>query len=340
MKPTKFSTLLTALIAGVFIITFSSCSKDTTPTVPSLTTRDASDVTDTSAKIGGVVTEDGGAAVIERGVCYNTSPNPSISDNPVQLGSGTGTFDYTLTGLYQGSEYFYKAYAINSSGVGYGEQKMLGIPLGPCPGIPTITYDGQVYNTVQIGNQCWLKENLNVGMMISGSEDMTNNGILEKYCYENDVANCAIYGGSYQWAEMVQYLNGASNYSSWSPVPTGNVIGICPDGWHVPSDAEWIILADYLGGSDVAGRKMKSTTGWYNNWNGSNSSGFTGLPSGGRYKNGNFSWLTINGGYWSSTESTDATHHAWLSSLFYYSSNMGWGRASKELGKSCRCVQD
>ena len=132
MKPSRFLTLLTALIAGVFIVTFNSC--------------------------------------------YNISSNPSIDDDPIQSGSGTGTFDCTLTGLNQGLEYFYKAYAINSAGVGYGEQKTFGIPLGPCPGMPTINYDGQVYHTVQIGNQCWLKQNLNIGKMILVDQDQKDNG--------------------------------------------------------------------------------------------------------------------------------------------------------------------
>ena len=67
------------------------------------------------------------------------------------------------------------------------------------------TYEGQMYRTVQIGNQCWFKENLNVGTMIPGSQEMTDNSIIEKYCYENDPANCATYGGLYQWNEMMQY---------------------------------------------------------------------------------------------------------------------------------------
>ena len=68
----------------------------------------------------------------------------------------------------------------------------------PCPGVPTVTYEGQVYNTIQIFGQCWLKENLNVGTMINGEDEMTDNGIIEKYCYYNDQANCDTYGGLYQ----------------------------------------------------------------------------------------------------------------------------------------------
>ncbi len=91
-----------------------------------------------------------------------------------------------------------------------------------CPGNPTVTdIDGNTYNTVQIGSQCWLKENLNVGEMINGNENMNNNGTIEKYCYGNDLANCHTYGGLYQWDEMMQYST------------TQAVQGICPLDWHI-----------------------------------------------------------------------------------------------------------
>src|SRR5205823_3607559 len=109
-----------------------------------------------------------------------------------------------------------------------------------CPwvcGSPLVdTRDGRSYNTTMIGSQCWFAQNINVGSMLSstsGSSNQTDNGVIEKYCYNNDVNNCNVYGGMYQWAEMVQYFNGATNSSSWSPVPSGNVQGICPSSWHV-----------------------------------------------------------------------------------------------------------
>lgn len=97
----------------------------------------------------------------------------------------------------------------------------------PCPGTLTVTYEGQVYNTIQIFSQCWLKENLNVGTMIQGDLNMTDNGIFEKYCYYNESDSCAKYGGLYQWDEMMQYT-----------IQQGTQ-GICPPGWHLPTDVEW-----------------------------------------------------------------------------------------------------
>ena len=87
--------------------------------------------------------------------------------------------------------------------------------------------NGQAYNTVQIGDQCWMAENLNIGYMINGTEEMTDNGVIEKYCYDDNPANCDEYGGFYQWNEMIQYMSA-----------TG-LQGICPEGWRIPSDDEW-----------------------------------------------------------------------------------------------------
>ena len=114
--------------------------------------------------------------------------------------------------------------------------------------------------------------------------------------------NCNVYGGLYQWAEIVQYLNGATNSANWNPVPTGNVQGICPTGWHIPSNAQLTTLTSYLGGNIDAGGKLKSTgileagTGlWYSpNGGATNESGFTADPPGYRESSGTF---TAIGGY-------------------------------------------
>lgn len=96
--------------------------------------------------------------------------------------------------------------------------------------------DWQVYKTVQIGNQLWMDENLNYGTQINGSQNQLNNEIVEKYCYGNNELNCNTYGGLYQWDEMMQY------------VTKEGAQGICPKGWHLPSDEEWSTLTNYLSG--------------------------------------------------------------------------------------------
>jgi len=85
-----------------------------------------------------------------------------------------------------------------------------------------------------IGTRCWLKENLNAGLMIDSSQSMQDNGYFEKYCYHNNVDSCAKYGGLYQWDEIMQYTT------------QQGVQGICPPGWHVPTDAEWTSLTIYV----------------------------------------------------------------------------------------------
>ena len=149
--------------------------------------------------------------------------------------------------------------------------------------------DGQSYNTVEIGTQCWMAENLNIGNMIPGNGNQTENGMIEKYCYDNNAANCNVYGGFYQWNEMMQY------------VTTPGVKGICPDGWHLPTDAEWCVLEQFVDpsiscsaigyrGIDGGGKLKESGTGHWTppNTGATNSNGFTALPGGNRHYNGNF----------------------------------------------------
>jgi uncharacterized protein (TIGR02145 family) len=204
----------------------------------------------------------------------------------------------------------------------------------PCAGTPLVFYEGQYYKTVQIGAQCWMKENLNVGTMINGGQEMTDNGIIEKYCYDNLESNCDLYGGLYQWDEMMSYTT------------TAGAQGICPDGWHLPSDAEWTVLTDYLGGENVAGGKMKSkrtAPDPHPRWNSpntgaTNSSGFSGLPGGYRINDGRFYYLGNYGVWWSSTEYSSAG--AWNRYLNYNYADAYRNGNSKELGFSVRCVRD
>lgn len=197
----------------------------------------------------------------------------------------------------------------------------------PCPGIPDITYEGQVYNTVLIGTQCWLKENLNVGSRINGSQNQNpTNGVIEKYCYNDLVSNCNIYGALYQWNEAMQ---GSTMEGSQ---------GICPDGWHIPTNAEWSILSDYLGGDNIAGGKMKSTSGWYSNGNGTNTSGFTALPAGASDGNHIFSMLTYRTNFYSS--SAYGSDEDYYVNMLYSDNNLNRLTGLRTSGLSIRCVKN
>jgi len=163
-------------------------------------------------------------------------------------------------------------------------------------GMP-VTFEGKAYKTVKIGKQCWFQENLNVGIRINSDQNQKNNGIVEKYCYNDDEANCNIYGGLYHFDELVQY----EEYEEMVDV---KVKGLCPSGWHIPSEEDWKTLIDYLGGKKVAGGKMKEsgTTHWASpNTGSTNSSGFTALPGGYADIQVDFYYLSRHAFFWSST---------------------------------------
>lgn len=179
-----------------------------------------------------------------------------------------------------------------------------------------------------------MAENLKVGVRIDGIQEQTNNGIIEKYCYNDSVNKCNTYGGLYKWSEMMQYIT------------TEGVQGICPTGWHIPTDGEWTTLTTFLGGTLVAGGKMKSNgtieagTGlWYSpNTGATNESGFTAVPAGNRHDLGYFNDISGYGRWWSSSESS--TSYAWYRSLYFTSSYVYRDNGYKNRGFSVRCVKD
>ena len=202
-------------------------------TLPTVITGAVSDITETTATCGGEVTSDGGAAVTERGVCWSTSATPTVADNHTSNGSGTGTFTSSIIGLITSTTYYVRAYATNSVGTVYGEtvtfttEATTPVVHGqPCPGTPTVTdYDGNVYNTMLIGTQCWTKENLRTTHYSDGTA-------LDYFGYfVNPNLDANVYGYYYYWSAAMH------DAAFSSTVPCG-VQGICPAGWHLPSDAE------------------------------------------------------------------------------------------------------
>ena len=163
--------------------------------------------------------------------------------------------------------------------------------------------DGQIYLTVLIGNQCWMAENLNYGQPVTDNRQ-TDNSIPEKTCYNNDPKNCKVYGGLYTWNEAMQYTTEEGTR------------GMCPSGWHLPSNAEWTKLNAYLG-IDSTGQKMKVTPDAPVPWDGNNKSGFSALPGGVGYK-GDFGRQGKWAVFWSSSENTEKW--AWSAQLdnFWY----------------------
>lgn len=216
-------------------------------------------------------------------------------------------------------------------------------------GMPlTDNRDGKIYGTQFIGNQCWMDQNLNVGVQLGFNATPANNGIIEKYCYGQSAANCTEYGGMYQWNEMMSYT------ASSNTNPSGRQ-GICPAGWHIPSDAEWCELENYVDasvpcpsdtgfwiGTDAGGKLKETGTSHWNspNTGATNAFGFNGLPGGYLFSNGSGSGGLHNNAYFfTSTELTPST--ALVHVLFYNSATfVKWAREKSDFAYSVRCVKD
>ncbi len=220
----------------------------------------------------------GGSTIIS----YTATSNPGgFTGTLSQAGSGT----ITVTGLANGTAYTFTVTATNATGTGAASAASNSVtPVAlVCPASFTDSRDSKVYTAVLIGTQCWMAQNLNVGTRIDGVTNQTDNSTREKYCYDNSEANCDVYGGLYQWAEMAQYYNGATNTTTWSSAPAGNLQGLCPSGWHLPTTAEWNTLLTNVGGASVASDKLRETgtAHWTSpNTGATNEFGFTALPGG------------------------------------------------------------
>jgi uncharacterized protein (TIGR02145 family) len=224
------------------------------------------------------------------------------------------------------------------------DEKMLnvcdGITWGPavpvtCGNSFTDLRDGKIYNTLQIGTQCWMKENMNIGTKIPGNTSQDDNGIIEKYCYNDLEANCNVYGGLYQWMEAKQQ----------GLISLGNPQGICPTGWHLPTADEFTTLMTFLGGSLISGGKMKESglVHWATpNASATNSSGFTALPGGNRDGNSNFSHQSYLAFLWSATWGGDPLlpQGPFLWSLSYDSGYFSGGPDNLMVAASVRCVRN
>jgi uncharacterized protein (TIGR02145 family) len=197
-----------------------------------------------------------------------------------------------------------------------------------CGGASTVTFDGHAYNLVGIGNQCWFKENLRSDNYRNGDSipgDLTNSqwtstGSGAQAVYNNDPANLATYGRLYNWYAV------------------NDTRGLCPEGFHVPSDSEWTILENALGGSSVAGTALKSSAFDSPAWDGSNSSSFLALPCGHRsYPYGTFMDLGLYGFWWGSSL-TDS--YAWLRNLISGYTSVNRYDDDARNGFSVRCIKD
>ena len=327
----------------------------TTLNIPSVTTTTVFNITDSTATCGGNVSSDNEAPVTSRGICWSTSPQPTIADNHTIDGSGTGEFSSLMTGLTPATTYYVRAYATNDGGTAYGNEISFTIYVNdgqPCSGAATVTdIDNNIYNTVQIGSQCWMKENLRTTRYADGvtieAGSSTSTTTAYRYYPNNDTNTVSTYGYLYNWPSVMH------NTPSSSTNPSG-VQGICPTGWHVPSDSEWIQLTDYLnsrleyqcgGHTNYLGKALAATTGWSShgvsctvgyNPSTNNASGFSALPAGYYYGyHINFSYYA---NFWSAT-AIDG-NNAYYRYLHYTHVSVFSFTKETYYGYSVRCIRD
>ena len=306
-----------------------------------LSTTTVSIITINSATSGGNITDDGGSPITARGVCWSTSQNPTTSYNKTIDGSGTGSFTSNLTGLQSSTTYYIRAYATNAITTSYGNQVSFFIGVQDT--------DGNTYSTITIGKQVWMKENLKTTKYNDGTPipNVTGNSQWSSlttgaFCwYSNSISNKETYGALY----------------NWYAVNTGK---LCPVGWHVPSDAEWTTLENYLiangfnydgttTGNKIA-KALAATTNWLSSTTTGavgntdypakrNATGFSALPGG--YRGNNNGTFDNAGGYgvwWSSAEYSSSD--AWYRGLNYSVVYVYRYVSNKEGGFSVRCLRD
>ena len=283
-------------------------------------TYDIKDAEQSSVTISMFVSSDGGTTWD-----YDCTQVSGDVGSSVTTGTGksiTWTHDNEHGGAPNGSNFIIKIIADYETA--YYETAD-GSPCSPA----TVIYESKTYNTIQIGDKCWLKENLDVGVMINSTTggtnsdgEQTNNSIVEKYCYDNDPNNCDTYGGLYQWNEAMQYST------------TPGTQGICPAGWHIPTLSEFETLRDAVGYNGLALRIVQGTGGRA----GTNTSGFSALLAGLRYYGGNSHGLGSYTTFWSSTEYTSTT--ALKLTLNGTNSNISLHFGRDTYGFSVRCLKD
>jgi uncharacterized protein (TIGR02145 family) len=176
--------------------------------------------------------------------------------------------------------------------------------------------DNKQYPTVQIGTQCWMASNLDYGSTLTSANMQRDNCLPEKYCYNDNPANCTSAGGLYQWDEMMKYEN-----------TTGSQ-GICPPAWHVPTETEWNSLFNFFISNGFAGSPLKNT-GY---------SGFNAVPDGVKFKNVNWNFINFATIFWSSNPR--GYYKAWAHGLNTYNPSVSFYPAARSNAFSVRCIKD
>lgn len=309
--------------------------------IPVLSTTEVTNVAPTTAISGGNITSDGGADISARGVCWSTNQTPTTDDSKTEDGTGTGSFTSSISGLQSNTTYYVRAYATNSAGTGYGDA--VSFTTSEIETGTAVDVEGNVYKTVVIGNQEWFAEDLRTTKYNDGTSIPTGHSNEEWAALTTGAYTIYPYAeidGLNSDAEVLKAYGALYNY--YAVVSTSN---LCPTGWHVPTDAEWTTLTDYIGVG--AGIKLKSTRIYteHPRWNyydsstsGTDEYGFSANPGGNRYADGSFFDLGYYAIWWSTTESD--TENAWEREINYGGTIVNGYALSKNSGFSIRCLKD
>ena len=316
-------------------------------------TDSVTNVTATTAAAVSTVTDDGGSTFVFSGVCWDTAHNPTIASSHTIDYVGIGAFTSIVEKLSESDTLYIRAYATNEAGTSYGNEIIvLFSPVSSCEGISVvIDYDFNFYHTIEIGNQCWLKENMRCTHYADGTEisqgSSTSSDEAFWYYPGNSQANKATYGLLYNWSAVM-------NRSPSSLSNPSGVSGVCPMGWHVPSDAEWTQLENYVssqnqyqcgGTSSYIAKALAAKTGWAtdstpcavgNTPSNNNSVGFCAIPA--SYFYGGYVPIGMYAIFWSSTE-VDLTT-AWGRCFYPYYAYVVHYFDNKYDAFSVRCVKD
>ena len=302
----------------LFINLLSSCKKDK-EVAPLTSTVSATDISNTAATLNGAVTANNLNTTVsfEYGLTISYGQISDVIENPI-TGSTSTNVSMKVSGLASGETYHFRAKATSSAGTVFGEDKVL---------ITTIVdNENNNYNSVKIGTQTWMVENLRSAKFNDGSDIplVTNNTQWRNltssgYCwYNNDSANKNTFGAIY----------------NWYTVGTGN---LCPAGWHVPTVTEWKTLITFLGGFDLAGGKLKEigNVHWAVTNAASNESGFTAMGGGMRSVFGDFNDILLLGHWWGAQDQTVDCFE-----IINYAQNIYTNNYGKPTGLSVRCIRD
>jgi uncharacterized protein (TIGR02145 family) len=267
-----------------------------------------------------------GSGIFDRGICWGSSPGPTTSDS--LRSAGKGSFPFSLTVQAGPGPLYVRAYARNATGTYYTNEMSLIPPVCPSPMVRDTM--GNIYPTLAISGQCWMGSNLRTGRFRNGdiiafpltAQSWSATFTPAQSFYGNSATNDSIYGRLY------------------NAFAVADPRGICPTGWHVPSDADWDTLAGALGGSLTAGFAMKNTSGWASSGNGSNNSGFTALPAGFRRETGAFDGILSHAYWWSSTAVPTNSANAYHRRVSFNAQNLYRDNSDKRSGYSLRCILD